>query len=234
MWGHARGAFTGAHEERRGLVAEADGGTLFIDEVADLTPRSQARLLRFLATGEYRRVGDPRPRRANVRIVSAANVPLAELAAAGRFRLDLMFRLIEASVSLPPLRERGDDVLLLARHFLAEEAARCGRPAPRLSSELAGLLRAYAWPGNVRELHSEMRRLLFLSAGGPLQAAQLSARVVGGAARPARSLREAVADFEREHLRRVLAENGDSRTRSALALGLTRQALLLKMRRLGL
>jgi DNA-binding NtrC family response regulator len=227
MWGHVRGAFTGALTGRRGLVAEADGGTLFIDEV---------KLLRFLSTGEYRRVGDAQARRSSLRIVTAANEPLHELVARGRFRGDLRFRLEEATLSLPPLRERGEDVLLLAQHFLAEQAAHMGRPAPRLGPELAAALRSHAWPGNVRELFSEMRRLLCLAGEGALRVEHLSPGIVGSTLRPrpAGSLRAAVADFEREHVRRALGENAGSRTRSALALGLTRQALLLKMRRLGL
>jgi DNA-binding NtrC family response regulator len=234
MWGHVRGAFSGAVTDRRGLVAEADSGTLFLDEVADLTPRSQARLLRFLTTGEYRRVGESQARRANVRIVTAANVALAERVAGGSFRSDLLYRLVETTISLPPLRERGEDVILLAQHFLGQEAARLGRPAPRLTPELCAALRAHAWPGNVRELRSEIRRLVSLAGDGPLRVEHLSVRPAHSPEQGPRSLREAVAAFERKHLGRVLAENGGSRTRSALALGLTRQALLLKMRRLGL
>jgi DNA-binding NtrC family response regulator/tetratricopeptide (TPR) repeat protein len=234
MWGHVRGAFSGAVTDRRGLVAEADSGTLFLDEVADLTPRSQARLLRFLTTGEYRRVGESQARRANVRIVTAANVALEARVASGSFRNDLLYRLAETTLSLPPLRERGEDVVLLAQHFLGEEAARLGRPASRLTPELCAALRAHSWPGNVRELRSEIRHLLSLAGDGPLRVEQLRLRRAGPAELGTRSLREAVAAFERSHVGRVLAENGGSRTRSALALGLTRQALLLKMRRLGL
>jgi DNA-binding NtrC family response regulator/tetratricopeptide (TPR) repeat protein len=236
MFGHVRGAFTGAVADREGYVARAQGGTLFIDEVADLSSRAQAKLLRFLAEGEYRRVGESEMRRADVRIVSAANVSLRERVAAGAFRADLMYRLAASMVlELPPLRERGDDVLLLARHFLRRGAARAGVSAtPTLPRDVAQALFAYPWPGNIRELESEIDRLLVLSGRGPLCKEHLSPHVAGPRDLPRSSLKDACLAFERRHVAQALAQNGDNRARTALKLGLTRQGLVAKIRRLGL
>jgi DNA-binding NtrC family response regulator/tetratricopeptide (TPR) repeat protein len=235
MFGHVKGAFTGAVLDREGYVAASDRGTLFIDEVADLTPRAQAKLLRFLQDGEYRRVGEPRPRRADVRILSAANVDLEQRVREGRFRQDLLFRLRPIVLALPPVRERGGDLLILARHFLQAAAASVERPAPELPAEVARCLERYPWPGNVRELESEMHRLVLLSAGGGLRAEHLSPKVRGSGARPATTpLREAVLGFERDYVESALARLGGSRARTAQALGITRQALVSKIRRLGL
>ncbi|MBI3931901.1 MAG: sigma-54-dependent Fis family transcriptional regulator [Acidobacteria bacterium] len=235
MFGHTRGAFTGAVAPREGHVAEAEGGTLFLDEVADLTPRGQAKLLRFLGDFECRRLGESVTRRADVRVLTAANADLRERVRAGAFREDLMYRLTPLTLSLPPLRERGGDILLLARHFLREAAASEGRPAPVLSSEAGRALEGYAWPGNIRELENEMKRLVVLGGRGPMRCQHLSPRIAAAMETPRGSgpLREAVAAFEREHIVRALGVNGGNRARTALALGLTRQALLGKMKRLG-
>lgn len=234
LFGHARGAFTGAVAAREGHVAEAEGGTLFIDEVADLSPRAQAKLLRLLQEREYRRVGESQLRRADVRVISASNAELEERVARGLFREDLMYRLAVVTLRLPPLRDRGDDLLLLARHFLRAAAGRDGRPAPELPQPLAGALRRHAWPGNVRELENEMSRLVALAAGGPLDAARLSPRVGSGAAPRGPRLREALAGFERDFLREALVRSAGNRSRAAATVGISRQALLNKMSRLGL
>jgi anaerobic nitric oxide reductase transcription regulator len=158
LFGHGRGAYTGSVGERDGYVAEAEGGTLFLDEVAELQPLAQARLLRFLEEFEYRRLGENRLRRANVRVITATNVDLAERVRQGRFRQDLWFRLKVVRLAVPPLRERGSDVLLLARHFLEQQARARGLAAPRLDPAAEDALAAHAWPGNVRELEHEMLR----------------------------------------------------------------------------
>jgi DNA-binding NtrC family response regulator/tetratricopeptide (TPR) repeat protein len=228
MFGHGRGAFTGAVGERDGYVAAAEGGTLFLDEVADLSPRAQARLLRFLEEREYRRVGETRVRRADVRVVSAANSPLA-----CRLRADLVFRLEEIVLTLPPLRERGSDLWLLVRHFLAE-AARGGGAAPTLSSDARRALAAHAWPGNVRELRGEIRRAVVLAGGETIRREHLGEALRATPPPPRRGLREALAGFERDYLARELARNGGRRARTAAAIGITRQALAAKMAKLGL
>jgi DNA-binding NtrC family response regulator/tetratricopeptide (TPR) repeat protein len=234
LFGHARGAFTGAVTAREGHVAAAEGGTLFIDEVADLSPRTQAKLLRFLQEGEYRRLGESVVRKANVRVLSAANVVLEERVAAGRFREDLLYRLNVVTLELPPLRERGDDVLLLARHFVRAAAEKAAVPPPRLPSEVAAVLAAFSWPGNVRQLENEMSRLVALAGGGPLRKEDLSPRLVAPSVSVGSSLRAAQASFERDYIARALARNGGHRGRTAAELGITRQALVEKIRKLGL
>src|SRR5882672_5528898 len=154
LFGHARGAFTGAVADRAGLFESAESGTLFLDEIGDASALLQMKLLRVLQEGEARRVGDTRVRRIDVRVVSATHRSLDHGPGSAGFRPDLFFRLNAVRVRLPPLRERGHDVLLLARHFLARAAARLGEPPPELSDALAGTLLRYPWPGNVRELQN--------------------------------------------------------------------------------
>src|SRR4029453_11330051 len=177
LFGCAKGAYTGAGVARDGYIAAAEGGTLFIDEVAELTPLAQARLLRFLQEGEYQRLGETVVRKANVRVVSATNVDLPRRVAEGRFRQDLWFRLKVHCLVVPPLRERGSDVLLLARHFLAEQARMARVEAPRLSPEAEEALLAFAWRGNVRELEHEMQRLVVRAPGGLVSREDLSAEI---------------------------------------------------------
>jgi len=236
MFGHARGAFTGAMSARDGQVAAAEGGTLFLDEVADLTARSQVRLLRFLQEREYRRVGETAPRRANVRLLSAANVRLHERVACGAFRQDLLFRLNVVTLLLPPLRERPGDIPALARRFLRQAAARFGVPAPELTPDVLDALTAFPWPGNVRQLQNEMERLLAFSAGGPLTRDLLSSDVRQEARSPESlsRLRQARADFDRRYLQEALVRFGGNRTRTAAALGVSRQGLGLLLSRHGL
>jgi DNA-binding NtrC family response regulator/tetratricopeptide (TPR) repeat protein len=232
MFGHVKGAFTGAVVERRGHVAEADGGTLFIDEVADLSPRGQAKLLRFLQSGEYRRVGETLTRTVRVRVISAANVRLGDRVAEKQFRQDLLYRLAGLTLTLPPLRERGDDILLLARHFLRIAAEREGMACPSLGGGLAEELRRYSWPGNIRELENVVNQLVVMAAGGPLRREHL---VIGApAATGSAVLRTGRASFERDLIARCLAQNADSRTRTAASLGISRQALSVKIRQYGL
>ncbi len=233
MFGHARGAFTGAVVERRGHVAEADGGSLFIDEVADLSARGQAKLLRFLQSGEYRRVGETQTRQVRVRVISAANVLLGERVAEKAFRQDLLYRLAGLTLRLPPLRERGDDILLLARHFVKLAAEREGCPCPTLGRDLAEDLRRHSWPGNIRELENVVNQLVVMAAGGPLRREHLV--IASTPVRTEAALRMGRASFERELISRSLTQNGGNRTRTAASLGISRQGLAVKMRqyRLG-
>jgi two-component system, NtrC family, response regulator len=237
LCGHVKGAFTGAVADRAGYLAEAHGGTLFLDEVADLSPRAQAKLLRLLEAGEYRRLGDSRTQRADVRVISAANARLEERVAEGRFREDLLYRLNAVALELPPLRERGADRRLLARHFARAEAERSALPSPALGADVLHAIDAYPWPGNVRELRGEMSRLVVLSAGGPLGRELLSPRVRRAPApAPAGSLalKELLRERERELVAERLAEHAGNRARTAVSLGITRQALVQKLGRLGL
>ncbi len=231
LFGHARGAFTGAVAARDGYVAEAEGGTLFLDEVAELTPLAQARLLRFLQESEYRRLGETTLRRANVRVLSATNVDIALRVREGRFREDLWFRLKHERLVLPPLRERGGDVLLLARHFLGLLAGARGASVPRLTAAAEDALMAHPWPGNVRELESEMLRLVVRHPGGDVGPDELSAEIAA-APRPCGTLRLALRRFESELLRETLARHAGRQASAAAELGITRQALWAKRRRL--
>ncbi len=232
LFGHARGAFTGAQDAREGYVARAQGGTLFIDEVGELTLRAQAKLLRFLEEREYQRLGECVPRKADVRVVSATNAVLAERVADGRFRDDLLYRLNDYTLTLPPLRDRGEDVIHLARHFLEEAARRAELPAPELTPEVMAALRSFPWPGNVRQLKSEMRRLLFNGGGGRVGLEHLSTEVRVARARERSGLRASVRDFERERLREVLARH-PTVAGAAAEVGISRQALYKKRRRYG-
>jgi DNA-binding NtrC family response regulator len=236
MFGHARGAFTGALLARDGYVAEAEGGTIFIDEVADLSLRAQAKLLRLLQSREYRRVGETELRRADIRVITAANVDLEQRAKQGQFREDLMYRIAVVTLRLPPLRERGDDVLLLARHFLRAAARRDGCAAPGLPASLGEALLRHAWPGNVRELENEMARLVALCGGQPPRLELLSPRIARSAEEPPQplALREGLLAFERGFLERALLRHRGNRSRTAMELGITRQALLGKIARFGI
>ncbi|HEX9639041.1 MAG TPA: sigma-54 dependent transcriptional regulator [Acidobacteriota bacterium] len=237
LFGHARGAFTGAETERRGLVEEAEGSTLFLDEIGDLPLRLQAKLLRFLQEREYRRVGCCRLRHADVRIVAATHCDLAARVEAQQFREDLYYRLLVVTLELPALRQRREDIPLLAQHFLSLHAERLGRPRPALGAETLERIQGYDWPGNVRELENELlSALALLEPGQPLGPEALSVRL--GAARAASagplSYREALNDFARRYVGAVLRDHGGNRTRTAAALGLSRQALVQKLKALEL
>ena len=236
LFGHARGAFTGAIGDRTGLFEAAEGGTLLLDEIGDATPMLQMKLLRVLQEGEARRVGDSRARRVDVRVIAATHRPLERAVAHGTFRADLFFRLAAVRLRLPSLRERGRDVLLLARHFLARAAAaRPGGVPPELAPELAERLLRHPWPGNVRELAN---------------ACAFAVGVAGARARvglehwPDAPFAEAVAEgaglhaetraLEERRLREALRRTQGNKTQAARALGLSRQGLLKKLRRYGL
>ena len=234
LFGHARGAFTGAVTAREGHVAAAEGGTLFIDEVGDMSALAQVRLLRFLEAGEYQRLGETAARRADVRVISATNVDLPRRVREGRFRQDLWFRLADEVLSLPPLRERGADVLLLARHFLRGQAAERGDAPPALSPDAEAALLAHSWPGNVRELQSEMRKLGVRAPGRTVVVEDLSPALQERRARRSGTLHSALRQRETELVQDALERHDRILARAAAELGITRQALWLKVRRLGL
>ena len=169
FFGHAKGAFTGALRDRVGRFELADGGTLFLDEVGEIPLDLQSKLLRVLQEGEVERVGEEQTRKVDVRIIAATNRDLREEARAGRFREDLYYRLSVFPVELPPLREREEDVALLAEHFVSVSAKRLGVKQPRLSRAVVEDLKRYAWPGNIRELQHVIERAVITAAGGPLR-----------------------------------------------------------------
>ena len=234
LFGHARGAFTGAITERAGLVEEADGGTLFLDEVVDLSPRAQAKLLRVLQQQEVRRVGESFSRKVDVRIVSAVNRDLRAEAEAGRFRQDLLYRLDVIRVRVPPLRERPEDIPVLAHHFWRTLAPRVGTRATLAHGTVTALSR-YSWPGNVRELQNIMSALAVAApTHGQVRPSLLPQVVTGASVASATRLVDARLEFERRFIEMALARAGGRRAHAARELGLSRQGLLKMMARLGL
>jgi DNA-binding NtrC family response regulator len=234
LFGHTKGAFTGATSDRAGLVEEADGGTLFLDEVADLSPRAQAKLLRVLQQQEVRRVGATFSRKVDIRVVSAANRDMRTEVAEGRFRQDLLYRLDVVRIRVPPLRERPEDVPLLADHVWRAAAARVGSQATLTHSVLTALAR-YHWPGNVRELQNVLAGVAVSApARGQVKAGLLPPFITGAVAPSTTRLADARDQFERKFIELALARAGGRRSRAAQELGLSRQGLLKMMGRLGM
>jgi DNA-binding NtrC family response regulator len=229
LFGHMRGSFTDAKTDRVGRFELADGGTLFLDEIANLTLSQQSKLLRVLQTGELERVGSSKTRRVDVRILSATNADVAAEVAAGRFREDLLFRINTIEIRLPPLRERRDDIPLLAAHFLREYAARYRKPATKIHPDAMRTLLAYGWPGNVRELAHAVERAVLLAEGDAVRPADLNLRPPGeGSAR--------LEDLSLEEVERVLIQKALARfegnvSAAAKALGLSRSALYRRLQR---
>jgi transcriptional regulator with PAS, ATPase and Fis domain len=237
LFGHARGSFTGAAADRPGLFEEADGGTLFLDEVGELSPRAQAKLLRAIQEGEIRRVGENHPRRVDTRIVAATNRPLGDEVKAGRFRHDLLYRLDVVRITVPPLRERPEDVGPLAREFWREAMRRTGGQAELSPATLAALAR-YDWPGNVRELQNTLAALaVHAPPRGHVAPSRLPAAIAGTglhAHGEPLTLAEARRRFEERFVRATLARAGGHRTDAASSLGLSRQGLAKIIARLGI
>jgi transcriptional regulator with PAS, ATPase and Fis domain len=234
LFGHARGAFTGAVGERPGLFELADRGSLFLDEIGDASPLLQMKLLRVLQEGEVRRVGDTRFRRVDVRLVAATHRPLDEAAERGAFRPDLFYRLNAVVVRLPPLRERGADVLLLARHFLARAARALGEEPPEISPPLAARLLRHRWPGNVRELQNGCAYAVRVAgARGSVEVRHWPGSLTPRAP-TAHGLHAETRALEERRLREALERSRGNKSRAARALGLSRQGLLKKLRRYGL
>ena len=236
LFGHVRGAFTGADKDKKGLIEAADGGTVFLDEIGEMTPAMQVKLLRVLQERTYRRVGGTDESPANIRIIAASNRALPKLVSEGKFREDLFYRLNVIPVALPPLRERADDILLIAHHVLAKYARQMGRAIEEFSPEATTALRAYPWPGNVRELENVIERAVALESEPRVQLGTLPenlrsgrpATVVGGAgagdlgeAGPGFNLERHLQDIERSHLERALERAGGVQTRAAEVLGLS-------------
>jgi len=232
LFGHVRGAFTGAATERVGRFELADGGTLFLDEIANVPLAQQAKLLRVVQTGEFERVGSSRTRRVQVRLVSATNADLHAEAAAGRFREDLLFRLNTVEIRLPALRERREDVPALAAHFLRRHAQRYRRPVTTLDAEALRVLLAHPWPGNVRELDHVLERAVLMARGETLTAADLGLRPASQG--PAALEQMTLDEVERVLIQKALARHGGNVSETAKTLGLSRSALYRRLERHGL
>jgi DNA-binding NtrC family response regulator len=234
LFGHARGAFTGAVAERTGVFEEAHGGTLFLDEIGELSLRAQAKLLRTIQESEVRRVGENVSRRIDVRLIAATNRDLRQEVANGRFRLDLLYRLDVLRIAIPPLRDRRDDIPVLAEHVWREAAGRVGSKATLASATIAALAR-YDWPGNVRELQNVLAAVAVRAPRRGVVAPTALPPIFDGADRDASSrLDEARRTFERRFIRAALARSGGHRARAAAELGVTRQGLTKLMARLGI
>ncbi len=232
LFGHARGAFTGAVAERPGVFEEAHGGTLFLDEVGELSPRAQAKLLRTVQEGEVRRVGENISRRVDVRVVAATNRNLRQDVAQGRFRLDLLYRLDVVRIAVPPLRERSDDIPMLVERFWREATTRVHSQAVLSSATVAALAR-YAWPGNVRELQNVLAALAVRAPRrGVVTPAALPPPIGGAAPEPRLRLDEARRCFDDQFVRSALVRTGGHRGKAADELGLSRQGLTKLMTRL--
>ena len=239
LFGHEKGAFTDAHEARSGKFELAADGTLFLDEIGDLTLACQAKLLRVLEEKVLVRVGGSTPIHTDARVLAATNQNLAEMVRAKRFREDLYFRLNVVTLELPPLRDRADDVLLLAEHFLHEFCKRARRKAPKLTAAARRRLTEHPWPGNVRELRNLMERLAYLSTQPRIEAEDLALILSPGGGAPlpgdtGQTLGDATAQFQVEHIRRAIEQSGGNMSKTAAGLGLHRSNLYRKMRQLGM
>ncbi len=233
LFGHVRGAFTGAHKDKAGRVEAAEGGTLFFDEVGELPLELQAKLLRFLEERRFERVGDAKTREVDARVIAATNRALEDEVAAGRFREDLYFRLNVVGIRLPPLRERREDLDGFIDHVLARLAARDRRGPLRLAPKARAALHAYAWPGNVRELANALERAAVLSRGDAIEAEDLPDRLLAPADRPAPATESAAAsldEVEKRHIEHVLAESA-TLEEAAARLGVDTTTLWRKRKR---
>jgi transcriptional regulator with PAS, ATPase and Fis domain len=230
LFGYERGAFTGAQQTKAGHIEVASSGVLFLDEVSEISPMAQAKLLRVLQEREFRRLGGTRLVKANVRVIAASNRDLQQAVADGSFREDLFYRLQVFDIRIPPLRERRGDVPLLADAFLQEFARTTGCSSPGLTPDALESLLGHEWPGNVRELHNALERAAILCEGGPITAEHLSLRVsrVGAPRRAAR-----LSDVERRTIEQVLRETDGNKSRAARRLGITRTQLYCRLRKYG-
>lgn len=242
LFGHVRGAFTDASRDREGLLAAAHTGTLFLDEIGELPLPLQAKLLRVLQSHEFRRVGDDEDRQVDVRIVTATNRELDRLVARGMFRQDLYYRINVFPMQLPPLRDRPDDIALLAHHFIQKYRARLGKPIESLTPDALAQLRAYDFPGNVRELENKIHQAMVIASGtsiGPrdlaLQPAPRTLNVDTDISRPFRDLKQEVIDaFERSYLTELLRAHHGNLAAAARAAHMDRKNLWLLVTRHGL
>lgn len=240
LFGHKKGSFTGAIADKKGLFEEADGGTVFLDEIAETSPAMQIRLLRVLQEGEVKRIGENEHRRVDVRVIAATNKSLEQMVKEGSFREDLYYRLSVIPINIPPLRERKDDIPPLAHHFLDKACRKFGKNITRIAEDAMKILETYTFPGNVRELENEIERAVMLADGDAITAEALSAKVKRAAMPEAAAralgggLMEAVDRLKRNMIEEAMALESGNKTKTAERLGLTRQSLQQMMKRLGM
>ncbi len=238
LFGHEAGAFTDARDSRAGKFELADGGTLLLDEIGDMSPGGQAKLLRVLEDKTVVRVGGSEPRKVDVRVVAATNRDLSDWVRQGKFREDLYYRLNVVSLELPPLRERGDDIILLAEHFLGKFCHSQGRTPPKIGSDARRRLLSHNWPGNIRELRNLMERVAYLSEGNIVKQEDLAIVPSAGDRDPVLEypdlLTEATKEFQREHIQRAVDRHRGNVAAAAAKLGMHRSNLYRKMKQLGM
>jgi two-component system NtrC family response regulator len=234
LFGHEKGSFTGASTQRRGKLEYASGGTLFLDEIGELAPEPQVKLLRFLQDKVVERVGGRQPIPVDGRVIAATNQDLEELVKAGRFREDLYFRLAVVRMELPPLRDRGEDVIQLAEHLALAFAKELKKPARKFNRAALDALRRHPWPGNVRELQNRVKRALVLSDGPAISPAELELEAPEGTPSTPATLKEIRETVEKEKISDTLRENNGNVSKTAKILGISRPTLYDLMSRYGL
>jgi len=234
LFGHEKGAFTGAHIQRKGMMETASGGTLFLDEIGELPPAIQVKLLRFLQEQRLQRVGGRQEIQIDTRLVAATNADLKQLIDSGKFREDLYFRLAVVTIRLLPLRERGEDVVFLAREFLQTYAAQSGRTKLVFSPDALRAITRYSWPGNVRELQNRVKRAVIMVSGSRVTAKDLELQQSQDVTSSATTLRQAREHVEREMIEQALKRNSGRITSAAADLGISRPTLYELMEKLGI
>jgi len=233
LFGYVKGAFTGAHESRAGFFQTADGGTIFLDEIGETSMAMQVKLLRVLQDKDVRMVGDSRPRKVDVRIIAATNKNLLDLIQSRVFREELYYRINVVTIEIPPLRSRGNDIVLLVRHFAEKFAGELGKAAPRFSEKALEAIQNYAWPGNARELENMIQRIVVMSDDQTVEIPDLPPLARFSALRST-GVNRTLAEVEADHIRNVLANAGGNKTRAAQILGIDRKTLRNKAQRYGL
>jgi two-component system, NtrC family, response regulator AtoC len=234
LFGHERGAFTGADRRKQGYLEAAEGGTLLLDEIGELPAPMQAKLLRVLESRRVARVGSTREVAVDVRFLCATHRDLPAAVAAGAFREDLYYRVSAFTLKVPPLRERPTEIALLAEVFAREFAAVIHAPAPTLHPEVIGALRRHRWPGNVRELRNALEHAVVMSDGAPITTAHLPESVAAAAGARASGVKDELADVERRRIEEALEREGGNQTRAAVALGISRRNLVYKLAKYGI
>jgi transcriptional regulator with GAF, ATPase, and Fis domain len=231
LFGYERGAFTGAQAAKPGQIELASGGVLFLDEVSELTPAAQAKFLRVLQEREFQRLGGVRLLKANIRVIAATNRDLRDAVARGAFREDLYYRLQVFDIRIPPLRERADDILVLAEAALQDVARSVGRAPAVLTHAASAVLMAYTWPGNVRQLRNVLERAAILCDGDPITPLHLELPVESSPAPTSTLFTADLTALERRTIERVLRETAWNKSKAATRLGLTRSQLYVRLRR---